>query len=670
MSIIEDPPPVINDNTYLIHFRTNNHGSSLHMNRHFDVYIVKNMVFGQALVKCYVIFNILLQANYGNGHDCETLAGNSTEKLRCRLFSNYNSSISRKTTSEDYLQILDLEVFYADINVSGILQLIGTAKSMWKDEQLTWEPNEYNDTRSLDIGNHFHQIWKPDFILINNAFIKNKPLLDSGGVTTVMHNGTVTFWTNYISIQATCPVIVKIRPWYNHTCQLDFKTSSLNPLFTIHHQSESSLPKIVNNSDRLNSGNESPWTVSKTERVKSIGDNHTSSDYAISIQVELNRNIGVFKSTRCVPFASSYEVEVKCHLFSKSNLLLPSPTAFVQTFWGTLATVIISYVDLNIEDGTLLLIGYMKMKWEDERTVWDPKKFGGVWLLDIDDADSVWKPNLIFNNNLFQEDSMNNRSFGTDDLKVLFNSEWHWKSAIKILTKCDVSSNGWPWDPQKCELDFTLNTPVVDLLLYYHMGSKHEVPSLWTITSFQQVRDLLKLKVEITLEMNSNTRQVVLLSTFIAVSLVMLISFLIPPMSGMKLTSKISSTLLLILFLLMMISSIPNFSIKAYNFVIGLVVLLLILGVSSCLTTKLVRFARITHSSLVEQGAISEESKCENSKVDTLQLLPMTSADDECTSEESLLNRNGNKWLNVAVVVELSSFGICLIVVIFLIMGL
>ncbi|XP_065210254.1 acetylcholine receptor subunit alpha-like 2 isoform X2 [Planococcus citri] len=542
---------------------------------------------------------------------------------------------------------------------------------MWKDEQLTWEPNEYNDTQSLDIGNHFHQIWKPDFILINNAFIKNKPLLDSGGVTTVMHNGTVIFWTNYISIQATCPVTVKIRPWYNHTCQLDFKTSSLNPLFTIHHQSESSLPRILNNSDRSNSGIESPWTVSKTERVTSIDGNHTSSDYAISIDVELNRNIGIFKSTRCVPFSNTYKDEIKCHLFSKFNLLLPSPSGFVQTPYSPLITAIISYVDLNIEDGTLLLIGYKIIKWEDERMVWDTKKFGNMWHLDIDDADSVWKPNLVLNNNLIQEDSINKRSFGTDDLRVLDNGDCHWKYSIKILTKCDMSSNGWPWDPQKCQLDFTLSTPAVDFLSFkYHLGYLHGVPSLWTITSFQQVQDLLKLKVEITLKMNSNTGQVVLLSTFIAVSLVMLISFLIPPMSGMKLTSKISSTLLLILFLLMMISSIPNFSTKAYNFVIGLVVLLLILGVSSCVTAKLVQFSRIKHSSLVEQGAISEESKCENSKVDTLQLQPMTSTDDECTSEESLLNRNGNKWLNVAVVVELSSFGICLIVVIFLIMSL
>ncbi|XP_065210255.1 uncharacterized protein LOC135838515 [Planococcus citri] len=650
------------------------------MNRHFDVYIVKNMFFSQTLVKFYVIFQILLKANYGNGHDCETLTGNSTEKLKCRLFSNYNSSTLQKTTSEDYLQILDLDVFYADIHVSGIFQLIGTAKAMWKDEQLTWEPNEYNDTQSLDIGNHFHQTWKPDFSLINNAFIKNKPLLDSGGITTVMHNGTVTFWTNYISIQATCPVTVKIRPWYNHMCQLDFKTSSLNPLFTIHHQSESLLSRIFNNSDRSNSGNESPWTVSKTQNVKSIDGNYTSSDYAISIEVELNRNIGIFNSTRCVPFPSSYEAEIKCNLFSNYNLLLPSPNAYVQTFFSPLVDVVISYIDLNIEDGILLLIGHINMQWDDKRVAWNQqfKKEPITWesnksleddllMVGIDDADSVWKPSLVLSNNLFEEDSINNRSFGKGRMKAFIDGWLAWESSMRIHTKCDVNSNGWPWDPQKCELDFTLNTPALEIIL---LDKSVYSPSLWTITGLEEKRDLLQSKIEIILQMKSYSRQVVLCSTIIAVSLVMLISFLIPPMSGLKLTSKISSILLLILFLLMMINSIPNFSTKASNFVTGLVVLLLILGVSSCLTAKLVQFARITHSSLVEQGAISEESKCEDSKVDTLQLLPMSSTDDECTPGESLLNRSGKKWLNVAVAVELTSFGICLIVVIFLIMSL
>ncbi|XP_065216391.1 uncharacterized protein LOC135842724 [Planococcus citri] len=633
------------------------------------------MIYGQKLVK-FVVFQILVTTTYyTNGYDCRTgVAGNSSENLRCRLFSNYSSTL-KDDSLNDYFQIFDLKIFYADIDVSGIFQLIGDVKAIWEDDQLTWKPIEYNNTYSLDIRNNYQQIWKPEFTLINYVFRENNPLFNSGDYSiTVWHNGTVTYCARSVSIQARCPIIIKNRPWFNHTCQLDVKTNPVDILFNIHNQTESSPHQLCNNSaPSLNSSIESPWIVQDYKKVLKDSTYGSNSYDLISIIIELRRNIDVYNSTQCISYPSSKRDEAHCYLFSNPSLRLPPSEAILPT-----ARIQITYVDFNIEDGILLLNGRLYWYWVDERVDWVPKKLIKLrYELDVV-RDSVWKPSLTLHNELFQEEYLlNNESFSRGVFTLTqFGGIVLWWRRMSSHIRCDIKYNSWPWDPQKCALNFTFDTPSmhIDLsMIDEEIQKRREAKSLWTITNVKKEINFPNLIFEITFELKNHSSHVVLCLTFIALSVLTLTSFLISPMSTIKLASKITSLLLLVIFITMMMNSIPNFAVRAPNFLIGFVVLLLTVGISSCITAYIVQLAiksQSYHPSLIMKSTNSDENKSFNDAVEATVSEDITQTEDEYVSEDSLSKKTQDEWLKIASFIEYSSFAISLIVALILTMSL
>ncbi|XP_065219803.1 uncharacterized protein LOC135845265 isoform X2 [Planococcus citri] len=632
------------------------------------------MIFEQTSIK-FVVFQILVGVTYTKRYHCEA----KTEELRSRLFSNYNLSISSNTISQDYLQKFDFRTFYADIDASGIFQLIGDAKAIWKDDQLSWYPNEYNNTHSLDIGDYFHQIWKPDFILINNAFRNNKSLLDSEDyIATVWHNGTVMFWTRYISIQVGCQITIKSRPWVNQMCQLYFETSSSKFLFTVHstNTNESTSMQFLENTTWVNSNIKSPWMVNKTRKVASIDGNHTLSNNLTLIEVELHRNMGPYKSTQCISYPSSYKDEIHCYLFSNFNLLLPPSEVESPRMDSDIPSIIlrISYIDFNIESGMFLLIGEVAMDWYNEQVRWHNTRFGGQLYLDVS-PDSVWKPSLILNNNMFRKNYFNKNTFGGGHLvEIQWSGRMRWRTSMYAHTKCHPSSNSWPWGSQTCNLNFTTNVDGMDPFVFQaHDPELHEVTSLWTITNVKIERNFPILNIEVTFEINSRSSQIVSCLAFIGVSLVMLASFLISPGNRIKQASKMVSLLFLAMYLVMLMNSIPHFTEIQSNFLIGFVLLLSIVGISGCVSATIVRFARksrLYHPSLImvneQEDRNLEENMCENYRMNTVLPDNIPSTDDQYNTPVSLMKKSQTEWLKIHRIVEYLSFSACLMVVVIL----
>ncbi|XP_065216389.1 uncharacterized protein LOC135842723 isoform X2 [Planococcus citri] len=641
------------------------------------------MIFGSMSMKFYAIFPIfiIICLTHTNGYTCKN-GTDYVETLRCRLFTNYSSSISAKT-SQNYPQGLDLGIFYADVDVSGILQLIGNARATWRDDQLTWKPNKDHIIEALDIRNQFDQIWKPDFILINNVFRENKTLLGSIDFTcTVLHNGTVTFRTKYISIQAKCPIKIENRPWFNHTCPLNFKTSSSNFIFTTHNEGNLTGSFLQN----VNSTIESPWSVNKTRRVQPTDGNNTSTNDTILIEVDLRRNVSVYNSTKCISYPVSHEDALRCYLQTKFDLLSPPPELNpslppnMTDVLSVMAFMGITYVDYNIEDGILLLTGHFSVHWDDARVMaWDVNKFG--WRASIKfEPNSVWKPSLTLNNHLFLEDSFNNETFVGNQLVIAsWLGSFRFRTSMNLHTRCDMSSNSWPWSAHKCSLNFTTNTRAMDPKVFLQdeavADQLSRVKSLWRITSHKTRLDFPNFNLEITFEMKSQSLRVVSCLTFISVSLITLLSFWIPPISSTKLASKISSLLLLALYLVMLMNSIPHFTTIAPHFMIGFVMLSLVVGISGCITAYIARLAgksRLYHPSLIMDitRSNSELSKGENYDTNSILSEDITHTGDEYTIKESLSKKSRDEFLKIAILIERSSFAICLMIVIFLTISL
>ncbi|XP_065203134.1 uncharacterized protein LOC135833323 isoform X3 [Planococcus citri] len=634
-----------------------------------------------------VSINVTLQKNISQPTSCSEFPTDSSseEKLICQLFSNYNSSIFPNTTSQDHFHEIQFKMFYADISdISGIFQIVGEVEGKWNDHRLTWEPSEYNYTYVLQIENNFHQIWKPKFKLVNGAFFEDTFLFDSDHIASLVitYAGAVTLRMRSINIQAECQVTVKSRPWNNHTCQLHFKSDA--PKFDIKYEEFDQETTAVTNARAYYIV--SPWMVHEFREVKRINGSLESSDNSIFIDVELHRDMDDFESTRCNSFANSYEEELKCHLYSKVGRLVPSE-AFLN---GPQLDMTISYVDLNIENELFQMKGQLVLKWAHEKMVWDPKKFGDLFVLKIEE-DTVWKPALILKNEVFEEyikidleflgsgnfrNSSNDEYFGAGHLEVTSNGALTWTLPMNIDTRCNMTLNSWPWDPQTCQLNFTTNTAKMHSRINdsSQMKSRSGTISLWKITEiFKGNNTLFQLSLMITLENKSNSLQVVLCSTLTGLSSVMLSSFLISPTNRNKLPSKLLSLLLLVIFLAIMMTSIPHFTTQAPNFLIGFVMLLSIVGTSSCITAYLVRLARKSHSynpSLNVRFTSTEENEGENYAMKTALIQGVPLIDDKTTDEASAAEKSQHNWLKVAMVVELSSFAICSIVVVFLITSL
>ncbi|XP_065209675.1 acetylcholine receptor subunit alpha-like 2 [Planococcus citri] len=355
---------------------------------------------------------------------------------------------------------------------------------------------------------------------------------------------------------------------------------------------------------------------------------------------------------------------LKCYLFSNFDLLSPPPHA--PSRGGTIADIVVTYADLNIEDGVLILIGSILMQWNDERTRWDNEDIPG--LEDIK-ADSVWRPSITLNNNLFLDDRFYNSSFGAGRLGIKLDGDLHWLSSVDLHTRCEISSNSWPWDPQKCILNFTIDIRELYFPFCERVHSLPGLPSLWSITGVKEEGGFPYVIFELTLQMKNRSLQIDSCLTLIAVSLVLLPSFLISPESGVKLTSKILSLLMLVISLLMLMNSIPNFTVIAPNFLIAFGTIFSIVGISSCITAFLLRLARKSHShhsSLIKTVGNLKENKRENKAMKMASFEDITLCEDECAIEESPSQKSESEWLRIAVVIEYLLFTICAILLIFL----
>ncbi|XP_065209668.1 acetylcholine receptor subunit delta-like [Planococcus citri] len=357
----------------------------------------------------------------------------------------------------------------------------------------------------------------------------------------------------------------------------------------------------------------------------------------------------------------------KCVVFSHFDLLSPPPHA--QSSNDTKADFVMAYVDLNIEDGILLLIGSIFMQWYDERTVYGAEEFIDPLILEDIEADSVWRPSFTLNDNLFLDERYYTNCFGTGHLKMKSNGFLHWMSSVNSHTRCKLSSNSWPWGPQKCILNFTIDTPDISVTFFESVDNVPGVPSLWTITGVKKELEFPYLIFELTLKMKSHSLQITSCLKLIAVSLVLLPSFLISPESGVKLASKILSLLMLVIAMLMLMNSIPNFTVIAPNFLIAFGMIFTMVGISSCITAFLLRLARKSrsyHPSLITEVGNLKENTRENEAMKMASFEDIAPCEDECTIEESLSKKSENEWLRIGVLIEHSLFAICAILVTFL----
>ncbi|ESO85361.1 hypothetical protein LOTGIDRAFT_210710 [Lottia gigantea] len=88
----------------------------------------------------------------------------------------------------------------------------------WVDENLIWDPEDYNNIRSIRIPTKF--IWLPDTFIYNNADAGSTGFMQ-GSYVLIHHDGTIK-WPIPFKLKSSCKVDITFFPFDDQICILRF----------------------------------------------------------------------------------------------------------------------------------------------------------------------------------------------------------------------------------------------------------------------------------------------------------------------------------------------------------------------------------------------------------------------------------------------------------------
>ena len=143
--------------------------------------------------------------------------------------ADYNIFLRPKFNQSEPLVIdmtFDLIAIRDFDEVAEKFSIVGTVYMIWKDDRMSWDPEDYGNLYSFIIEHH--DFWTPPFVLVN-AFEKfEKVGKDSFWPIRFYHEGDVLYHPGQV-FTTTCSVNVELYPWDKQTCELLFTVWGYGP---------------------------------------------------------------------------------------------------------------------------------------------------------------------------------------------------------------------------------------------------------------------------------------------------------------------------------------------------------------------------------------------------------------------------------------------------------
>ena len=151
-----------------------------------------------------IAFIVIVTVIYIHGVASENI--NDIQNLLDILFEGqkYNKLVRGVN---DQSQTVNVNVSMKILSLLGLndveesLEMIGVLRIVWQDERLVWDPNDYNNTRSVHVFQNL--VWKPEVIVANPA----KPISLFGqdrNLINIYFNGTVCWIIGMLHILLYC----------------------------------------------------------------------------------------------------------------------------------------------------------------------------------------------------------------------------------------------------------------------------------------------------------------------------------------------------------------------------------------------------------------------------------------------------------------------------------
>ncbi|XP_020914175.1 neuronal acetylcholine receptor subunit alpha-10 [Exaiptasia diaphana] len=227
-------------------------------------------------------------------------------------------------------------------------------------------------------------------------------------------------------------------------------------------------------------------------------------------------------------------------------------------------------IDLVEKTQLLQTSVWIRQSWRNPLLTWDPKNYGGIDKINIK-AERVWVPDIYLYNNGENVNDGGMNHFSTQ-ITLHFNGMNIWLAPILLTSSCKIDVTHFPFDEQRCILKFgswTYDGLRLDLVSESDSGdvSKYVTNGEWDLVSFPAKRNEIVYvccpepypDVTYTLHIRRKALYyyVNLIVPCILITCLTLLSFILPPDSGERITLVITNLLAMTVFMLLVAEVLP-----------------------------------------------------------------------------------------------------------------
>ncbi|XP_029640911.2 neuronal acetylcholine receptor subunit alpha-3-like [Octopus sinensis] len=251
--------------------------------------------------------------------------------------------------------------------------------------------------------------------------------------------------------------------------------------------------------------------------------------------------------------------------------------------------------ELNFRKETLSMTGRVKTKWNDPSLTWYPMQHNNVTFILLP-RKRVWSPEIIIDNIAGEVKPIGDRA-KEDLIRLEYTGMVHWDVSLTFSTHCDIDITYYPFDTQRCtlelgewtytrkEINFTTHSKGIVLDSYKDNGE-------WNIIgTFAQPKqygaEYMQLHFGLVMKRKSLYYILNVIVPLVLISILCVISFLIPLDAGERVSYSIAVLLSLAVFLTVVSANMPSTS-KYVSVLAVYLVTVMIISALTCVMTILV----------------------------------------------------------------------------------
>ncbi|XP_072023371.1 neuronal acetylcholine receptor subunit alpha-9-like [Amphiura filiformis] len=245
-------------------------------------------------------------------------------------------------------------------------------------------------------------------------------------------------------------------------------------------------------------------------------------------------------------------------LLSKYGSTLPRPVVNSSTQVQLVIRMNVArIVELNEHMQTLTVAAFLKMVWHDEFLTWNSSKYP-IPYLGVPTS-LIWRPDLHLYDNI--DGHFEDFGIGNNDAFVFPDGRVTWASPNIFKTVCVIDARLFPFDTQRCPLRFgswTYNLQQMNVTIHHTVfGKEFSGTGVWELEDVVGQREIVdydpfgffpEILYTVVLKRLPWYYVISLLLPGIMLSVLNLLTFILPTASGEKVSLGITNLLALVLF--------------------------------------------------------------------------------------------------------------------------